>query len=136
MLGLTCIIAVLGLTGINLFADDKPGGCKFGCIPGKIEIATVTGGNYCPACALKKELGAASACKTYGHRHALKVTNMVDACGEEKPQFIGKTLFYLENDLSQELITRHHGETVSIKCKVYMEVPMIEVASFQTIESD
>lgn len=133
-LSLTCLLIATALAVPHIFADDKPGGCKFGCIPGKLEIATIVGDNYCPACALKKELGASSACKTFGHRHALKVISMVDACGEAKPEYIGKTLFYLENDASRKLITELNGVTVSIKGKVYMEVPMIEVTSFNLTE--
>ena len=96
-------------------------------------MATATGVNYCVPCALKKELGAASACKVYGHQHALKIEKVVDACGEEKPDFAGKTLFYLENDKSTILINGHHGEKLAVKGKVYVEVPMIEVESFEVV---
>lgn len=118
----------------NTRAEDMKGGCKFGCIPEKIEVADIIGTNFCPACELNQSLGAASACKTYGHKHAFKVTSFVDACGNKKDEFIGKTLFFLENDKSTELISGHHGETLEIRGKVYLEIPMIEVESFKIVE--
>lgn len=119
------ILFTAGVVSIN--AGEEGHACMHGCMPGKYEMVTITGLNYCPACNLKFDAGAQADCKTYGHHHALRVVKLIDFCGEEKAEFVGKTLFYLENNQSAELINGHQNETVIVQGKMFLTVPMVEV---------
>ena len=138
------IIALLavGTIATDLYSGDKTDSdkksmCQMGCLPGKMEKATVTGVNYCVACELKTDANAAANCKAYGHQHALKITHMVDACGDINKEYVGKTLFYLANEKSKGLIAGEgSGGTVIIEGKVYLEKPMIEVVNWKTEMDD
>jgi hypothetical protein len=103
----------------------------------KPEVAevTVTGKNFCIGCTLKKKLGAASQCSTYGHRHGLKVKKATGAEGKDIKKMAGKVLHYLDNDKSAELVKSHHGDTVEIKGKVYRMGNVLEVGSFKVTEA-
>ena len=134
---LVCLLTLLLIS--SSFAGDENDGkkrCAMGCIEGEIEVATITGMNYCFACGLKQEYGSASACKTYGHQHGLKVIKFVDGCGEDKPNYKGVTLHYLSNEKSQPLLKENHGETVEVKGKVYIKENVLEVESFKKIEAE
>lgn len=134
---LVCLLILL-LVSSSFAGDEKDGKkrCAMGCIEGEIEVATITGMNYCFACDLKHEYRAESDCKTYGHQHGLKVIKFVDGCGEEKPAYNDVTLHYLSNEKSQPLIKEHHGETVEVKGKVYISENVMEVELFKMVEAE
>lgn len=88
--------------------------------------ATLVGENICLGCSLKKSSGAAAQCDVYGHRHALKVTDAT-AEGAAAPDMKGWVLHYLDTDNAQPFIKEHHGETVTIKGKVYPGERVFEV---------
>jgi len=92
---------------------------------------TLTGTNFCLGCALKKEKGAGAQCSTFGHKHALDVINAVDEDGKELPGLRGWVLHYLETEKSQELITNHHGETLTINGSVYPLERVLEMDSYE-----
>ena len=98
---------------------------------GKWMSVSATGTNYCVGCAHKKEFGAASQCKTYGHSFALKVEKLIEPCGMELSEWEGKTLYYLENDASTKLANGHDGERITISGKLYMASSLLEVNSFE-----
>lgn len=132
----TLIIALIALSTYVIAGNpqlDESGKCSSGCMPGKIEVGTLTGVNYCATCALKQELGAPANCKTYGHHHAFKVSSMIDGCGETCKEFEGKTLHYIENEKSIELVKGHDAETLKIKGKVYIASNMLEVQSYEAV---
>lgn len=136
LITITLIIALIALSTYVIAGNpqlDASGKCPSGCMPGKIEVGTLTGVNYCATCALKQELGAPANCKTYGHHHAFKVISMIDGCGEVCKDFDGKTLHYIENDKSIDLVKGHHDENMKITGKVYLASNMLEVDSFEAI---
>ncbi len=123
-------ILILIFLAINLpiyASEDKSEHiCPHSCKPGKFEMMHATGINYCVNCALKNELNAKVDCEKYGHLTALKITKYVSFCGEEKPEFVGKTYFYLDNEASKPLKSSHIGETVTVSGRLYFELPLIE----------
>ncbi|MBI4881926.1 MAG: hypothetical protein HY812_20055 [Planctomycetes bacterium] len=92
--------------------------------------STVTGENICLGCALQHQKGAAAQCSKYGHRHALKVTS-ASASGEEHPEMEGWVLHYLDTDNAQSVIKEHHGETLTVKGKVYADERVLEVSKVE-----
>ena len=103
-------------------------------MPGKIEVGTIQGTNYCVTCGLKDEFEAKANCKTFGHHHALKVASMIDGCGETCEEFNGKTLHYIENEQSAKLLNGHKDSKVKVKGKVFIDSGMIEVESFEVVD--
>lgn len=93
--------------------------------------ATLTGRNFCLGCALQKEKGAGAQCRLFGHKHAFKAARAVGEDGKELADLGGSVLHYLETEKSQELITSHHGETLSIRGKVYPLERVLEVDSYE-----
>ena len=92
----------------------------------------VTGRNVCIGCTLKKEQGAAAQCSIYGHRHGIEVTSATTAAGEELAALAGKTLHYLDNDASKDLVQGEgtHGQTVKVTARLFEDEALLEVASF------
>ncbi len=129
---LLTIILFFGLT-LTAYSQDVKSG--------KVEITTsslksanndvinvtLEGKNICLACTLKKEQGAAADCKTYGHRHTLKVEKAYDENGNELKGMEGWVLHYLENDKSEKYITGHHNDILKIKGKVYKNERVLEI---------
>jgi hypothetical protein len=120
-------LLALALAGYA-FAQEHPEHPKQGRAEGKAEEATIVGENFCLGCSLKTEKGAAAQCSVYGHRHALKVTSATSA-GKALPEMNGWILHYLETDNGQPLIKEHHGETVTLKGKVYGAERVLEVSA-------
>jgi hypothetical protein len=89
--------------------------------------ATLVGENFCLGCSLKKASGAAAQCETYGHRHALKVA-VATVAGKDVADMKGWVLHYLDTDDAQSYIKEHHGETVTLKGKIYADARVIEVS--------
>ena len=92
--------------------------------------ATVEGRNFCVGCALKSKQGAGAQCNALGHKHAFKVTRVVGADGKEMADMGGWVLHYLDTDKSQELLTKHHGEKLTIVGIIYPQERVLEVTSF------
>lgn len=92
---------------------------------------TVEGTNYCVGCALRSSKGASAQCSTLGHRHAFRVSRVVDAEGKEMPEMKGWVLHYLDTDKSEELMTKHHGEKLTLMGKVYPVERVMEVDSYE-----
>ncbi|MBI3099483.1 MAG: hypothetical protein HYY93_14835 [Planctomycetes bacterium] len=113
-----------------LLAQDHPEHPKKQPAEPKVIEATVVGENFCLGCALKKEKGAAAQCSKYGHRHALKVSSATGA-GKDLPEMKGWILHYLDTDAAQPLIKEHHGETLTLKGKVYAEERVLEAAAME-----
>ncbi|MEK7774289.1 MAG: hypothetical protein AAB305_00185 [Candidatus Zixiibacteriota bacterium] len=95
--------------------------------PASAVEATLVGENFCVGCSLKKASGAAAQCETYGHRHALKVS-AATVEGKDVAEMKGWVLHYLDTDDAQSYIKEHHGETVTIKGKIYAEARVFEVS--------
>ncbi|MBI4589086.1 MAG: hypothetical protein HY725_09620 [Candidatus Rokubacteria bacterium] len=95
---------------------------------------TVVGTNYCLGCALKKEHGAAAQCSKYGHRHSLKVEKAVDGSGKELAALRGRTLSYLDNEKSEQLVKGEvfHKERVEVKGRLYEAESVIEVVEIKS----
>lgn len=95
---------------------------------------TVVGTNYCLGCALKKEHGAAAQCSKYGHRHSLKVEKAVDGGGKELAALRGRTLSYLDNEKSEQLVKGEafHKERVEVKGRLYEAESVIEVVDLKS----
>lgn len=91
----------------------------------------VTGTNYCVGCALKTDADAKANCKVYGHKHALKVDQLMDETMIIFPEFTGLTLFYLENEKSTKLINDNHGKRITVHGKLYLDTRVLEVESFE-----
>ena len=91
--------------------------------------ATVTGSNTCLGCSLKTDFCAGAQCSIYGHKHSLRVTKAV-AGGREVPEMNGWVLHYLETDMSQDLINKHHGENLTVTGRVYPNERVLEAVSF------
>ncbi len=108
------------------FAQDHPACAKKRPANAKVVEATVAGENVCLGCTLQHQEGAAAQCGKYGHRHALKVTS-ASAYGEARPDLEGWVLHYLDVDNAQSVVKEHHGETVTLKGKVYTEERVLEV---------
>lgn len=89
--------------------------------------ATLMGENFCVGCSLKQASGAGAQCETYGHRHALKVSTATVA-GKDVAEMKGWILHYLDTDNAQSFIKEHHGETVTIKGKIYADARVFEVS--------
>ncbi len=123
-------ILVASLLGMfiagHALAQEHPEHPKKSPAEAKAIAATVVGENVCLGCSLKKEKGAAAQCSKYGHRHALKVI-AASAAGKELPEMKGWILHYLETDNGQPMIKEHHGETLTLKGKVYVEERVLEV---------
>ncbi len=98
---------------------------------GVVVEATVTGENFCVGCALKKEKGAGAQCSIFGHKHSLRVTRAIATDNTELVEMQGWILFYLETEISQELIKGHHGENITITGKVYPDERVLEVDKFK-----
>ena len=98
--------------------------------PAGVVKATVEGTNTCVGCALKSKLGAGAQCSTLGHRHAFRVSRVVDADGKELTEMKGWVLHYLDTDKSEELLTKHHGEKLTITGAIYPQARVLEVGSF------
>lgn len=92
-----------------------------------IEV-TVKGQNICLGCMLKKEKDAGAQCSIYGHKHVLRVANAT-AAGKNLTAMNGWVLHYLETQASEDLIKKHHGESLTIVGKVYPDERVLEVAS-------
>ncbi|HDZ22141.1 hypothetical protein LCGC14_0302150 [marine sediment metagenome] len=92
--------------------------------------ARVTGVNICLGCALKKEQGAGAQCSRFGHRHSLRVTEVIVG-GEERTEMQGGILHYLETDKSQDLVHNRHGESLHVTGKVYPMERVLEVFSLE-----
>jgi hypothetical protein len=56
----------------------------------------------------------------------LKVANAT-AAGKNLPEMKGWILHYLDTDNAQAVIKDHHGETLTLKGKVYIEERVFEV---------
>jgi YHS domain-containing protein len=97
--------------------------------------ATVEGVNFCLGCALKKQKGAGAQCSIFGHRHTLKLNKAVSEDGQELTKMRGWVLHYLETEKSRELIKTHHGQTLTIKGKVYPQERVLEVDFFKEHEA-
>ncbi|MBM3327661.1 MAG: hypothetical protein FJY65_11970 [Calditrichaeota bacterium] len=111
--------------------EDQDHTCPHACKPGKFEMMHATGVNYCVNCALKNELNAEVDCVKSGHQTALKITKYISFCGEEKPEFNGKTYFYFVSEAAKPLRTAHLGETVTVSGRLYFDLPVIEVQEFK-----
>lgn len=92
--------------------------------------ATLEGKNFCVGCALRSQKGAGAQCNVLGHKHAFKVTRVVGADGKEMAGMGGWVLHYLDTDKSQELLTKHHGEKLTIIGVIYPQERVLEVNSF------
>lgn len=95
--------------------------------------ATLEGKNFCVGCALKSQKGAGAQCNALGHKHAFKVTRVVGADGKEMADMVGWVLHYLDTDKTQELLTKHHGERLTIKGIIYPQERVLEVNAFDKL---
>ena len=128
-LSLTIAVAVTCFTTVSYADEDSPKtDGRAGVAPGVIH-ASVEGNNFCLGCALKKREGAAAMCSVYGHRHSLRVARAIGKDGKELADLKGWVLHYLENEKSQELIKKHHGENVKLSGKIYPLERVFEVSS-------
>jgi len=126
-------IAMVGMLGLLIgsvaLAQDHPehpkSSAKTGALADVVE-ATVTGENTCLGCMLEEERGAGAQCKTYGHRHGLKVTAATTE-GKDVPELVGWFLHYLETDQAQAFIKEHHAETLVLRGKIYTDARVLEV---------
>lgn len=93
------IMAVLALFAIGSFviAGEEAGKVEMKVMKG--EPADFSGTLVCMGCSLKKSEAANSACKEYGHRHAIMTDD-------------GKYINLLENKFSEDLIS---GEKYGMK---------------------
>ncbi len=130
------VILLLGLTGfvIDIKAGPDCGSCSLGCEESASAKVTITGFNFCPGCKLKKEFKAASNCKEFGHTNALRITKIKtdDDCAVD--DYIGETIFYLENEKSKDLVNEIRGKAVEVTGTLYLDMPVIEVESYKVIE--
>ena len=122
-------LLVIGVAGSAL-AQEHPEHPQQAATKSAAIEATLTGENFCLGCTLQKEKGAAAQCSKHGHRHALKVMSAA-AAGKEMPQWKGWVLHYLETDQGLPLIREHHGETLTLKGKVYGEERVVEVVKLE-----
>ncbi len=126
---LTASLVALAIAGYAL-AQEHPATAKKQPASANVAESTVMGENICLGCTLQHQKGAAAQCAKYGHRHALKVTSASTA-GEEHPEMEGWVLHYLDTDDAQSVIKEHHGETLTVKGKVYAEERVLEVAEVE-----
>ena len=133
---LFAIILLLGLTGMILDTKAGPdcGGCAVGCVKSESVKVTITGFNFCLGCKLKKELGAASDCAQFGHTNALRITKITagEDCAVE--DYVGTTIFYLENEKSTKLVSKIRGTAVEVTGTLYLTMPVLEVESYKVVE--
>lgn len=87
----------------------------------------VEGENYCVACKLHKA-GANSSCSVDGHKHAFMITEARDDEGNELPKLKGETLHYIYNTKGKEYTDSHHGETLQISGKLFVDQHVIDIA--------
>ena len=127
---------LLGLTGLVIDTKAGPdcGSCAVGCAESETATVTITGFNFCPGCKLKKEFGAASNCKEFGCTNALRITKIKadDDCAVD--DYVGTTIFYLENEKSTKLVSELKGKAVEVKGKLYLSMPVLEVDSYKVVE--
>jgi hypothetical protein len=119
--------AMCWLTPVQAGEGEKP---KTEAAPGAIK-ATLEGKNFCVGCALKSKQGAGAQCSALGHKHAFKVIRVVGADGREMADMGGWVLHYLDTDKTQELLTKHHGEKLTITGIIYPEERVLEVNAFE-----
>jgi len=93
------VMAILALFAISSFvmAGEEAGKMKMKAMKG--EHADFSGTLVCMGCSLKKSEGANSACKVYGHKHAILTDD-------------GKYINLLENKFSADLVS---GEKYDMK---------------------
>ncbi len=95
----------------------------------------VIGTNTCLGCDLKGAHGASAQCSLYGHRHGLQVES-ARIGGQLSNALVGKTLHYLDNDASAELLRGEvaHSQRVEVTGRFFEDERMIEVAGFTILE--
>lgn len=134
---LALALALSLATSLPVFAGEGEGHvCKHACQPGKFEMVHATGTLFCVNCALKAECGADVDCAKVGHRMALKVTKLVDYCGETKADKAGKTLFFLDNAGAKPLLTGTPGSKYTVSGKLFENVPMIQVEELVVLKEE
>jgi hypothetical protein len=119
------VASLVIMVGATFAEDEKP------MKPNAMKV-TVKGQNYCLACSLKNQ-GAMGTCKAEGCRHALKVTEAMDADGNPIPEMKGWTLHYLHNEHGKKLGESHtyHGKDLCIEGTVYRAERVVEVAGME-----
>ncbi len=105
------IVLALLVLAIALFAGE---GKKE-----KAEYKTFSGKLVCQGCDLKMAEGARAACKSYGHKHALKTA---------KGNYVG----FLENKFSADLISgeKYHNADVEVRGIYYANANLLDVETY------
>lgn len=108
--GFIFALGIMLIFGIFAFAGDKGAQKTFG------------GTLSCMGCDLKKDAGANSQCKIYGHQHALKMKD-------------GSYVSFMENDHSDLLINagdgKWHGSEIKVTGTFFNKANVIDVKSFE-----
>lgn len=126
-----CVLAVaLSLvTAGAAFAQEHPEQASNPAAGEAIAIE-VSGTNYCFGCALKKQEGAAAQCSIYGQINGLKIA-AIKGAGVQSEDWVGRTVTYLENDQSTDLVKGHSNKNVTVNGKLFPGHSLLQVDSFK-----
>jgi len=96
------------------------------------EKVTVVGTNTCLGCKLKGEHEAKAQCSDFGHTHVLQIDYAENADGDELAGLAGKSIHYLPNDQSADLVEgdEFHDERVQVEGRLLGAAATLEVADF------
>jgi len=115
---ITTIVAALMLVTVA-FSMTMAGNAAKAKAAEKIENASFKGTLVCLGCDLKMTEGAHAACKTYGHKHALKTED-------------GRYINFLENQYSEDLLKseKYQGKKIEAEGTFFANADMLDVHSF------